>query len=142
MHDHLPGAARHWSVREPSAEERALLARFIDAHERCDAAETLAIASEDIRITMPPYPHRFEGIPGMTELLGARVRRRARRRLATRADDGEPAARRRELPAPNRRHRVPAVQARRAAHRRRQGRRDHDVRGSQIDAFDLPPLLA
>ena len=30
--------------------------QFIDAHERCDAAAAIAIAAQDIRITMPPYP--------------------------------------------------------------------------------------
>ena len=100
------------------------------------------IASEDIRITMPPYPHRFEGIPGSTELLGARVRRRARQatggwcrqrptgcppRRATCAAPGDTEFR--------------AVQARRAAHRRRQGRRDHDVRG-QSDRRVRPAAAA
>ena len=70
MQEHLPARRADWSaLRQPSAEERALLAQFIDAHERCDAAAALSIASQDIRITMPPYPHRYEGIPGITELL-------------------------------------------------------------------------
>ena len=34
---------------------------FIDAHERCDAALAIAIAAQDLRITMPPYPHLFDG---------------------------------------------------------------------------------
>ena len=42
--------------REPTAEERDLLARFIDAHERCDAEAAIAIAAEEIRVTMPPAP--------------------------------------------------------------------------------------
>src|SRR5947209_18416652 len=36
MKEHLPARRAEWSAREPSAEERALLARCIDAHERCD----------------------------------------------------------------------------------------------------------
>ena len=53
----------------PSPEERELLARFIDAHERCDAAAAVAVASQDIRITMPPYPYRFDGLEAMMPLL-------------------------------------------------------------------------
>ncbi len=56
-------------VAEPSPYERELLARFIDAHERGDAAASLAIAREDIRITMPPFPGFYEGHDGMRGLL-------------------------------------------------------------------------
>jgi RNA polymerase sigma-70 factor (ECF subfamily) len=69
MRSHLPQRRAQWSVRPPSAEERALLDRFIDAHERCDAAAAVAIAAQDIRITMPPAPLRFEGIEAITPLL-------------------------------------------------------------------------
>jgi RNA polymerase sigma-70 factor (ECF subfamily) len=62
MQEHLPSHRLDWSVSEPSADERALLARFIDAHERCDASAAMAIASEDLRITMPPQPYCFDGI--------------------------------------------------------------------------------
>ncbi len=61
MQEHLPSHRLEWSAVEPSAEERALLDQFIDAHERCDAAAAVAIASQDLRITMPPYPVCFEG---------------------------------------------------------------------------------
>ena len=141
MQEHLPARRSEWTVREPSADERALLARFIDAHERCDAAAALAIASEDIRITMPPYPHRFEGIPGMTELLDRAfgVEREGDWRLV-----------------PTTANRLPAA----VSYLRRTG--DSEFRifkldvlrivdgniaeittfgGTQIDAFDLPPVL-
>jgi RNA polymerase sigma-70 factor (TIGR02960 family) len=61
MQEHLPPRRAEWTTREPTAEERALLERFIDAHERCDAAAAVAIAAPDIRITMPPYPYLFDG---------------------------------------------------------------------------------
>ena len=54
---------------EPSAEERGLLERFIDAHERCDAAAAVAIASEDIRISMPPDMLLFDGLGSVRQLL-------------------------------------------------------------------------
>ena len=69
MQEHLPARRSEWSAGEPSAEERALLARFIDAHERCDAAAAVAIAAQDIRITMPPNPFCFEGLDAITPLL-------------------------------------------------------------------------
>jgi RNA polymerase sigma-70 factor (ECF subfamily) len=69
MQEHLPARRSEWSAREPSAEERALLDRFIDAHERCDAAGAVAISAEDIRVTMPPNPFFFEGLDTIAPLL-------------------------------------------------------------------------
>src|SRR6266576_2415898 len=62
MGEHLPAKRSEWSVGEPSDEERALLARFIDAHERYDAAAAIAIAAKDLRVTMPPYPWLYDGL--------------------------------------------------------------------------------
>jgi RNA polymerase sigma-70 factor (TIGR02960 family) len=69
MQEHLPARRAEWAVREPSAEERALLDRFIDAHERCDAVAAVAISAQDLRITMPPYPYFFQGIAEIGPLL-------------------------------------------------------------------------
>jgi RNA polymerase sigma-70 factor (TIGR02960 family) len=62
MQEHLPARRAEWSAGEPSDEARALLERFIDAHERGDAAAIVAIAAQDIRITMPPSSLCFEGL--------------------------------------------------------------------------------
>ena len=62
MQQHLPARRSEWTAPELSDEERSLLDRFIDAHERCDASAAIAIAAEDIRITMPPAPFCFEGV--------------------------------------------------------------------------------
>jgi RNA polymerase sigma-70 factor (TIGR02960 family) len=59
---HLPQRRSAWATGAPSAIEQELLEQFIDAHERCDSAAAIAIASQDLRITMPPNPHRFEGL--------------------------------------------------------------------------------
>ena len=59
---HLPRRRAEWSTPRVTAEEQALLGRFIDAHERCDAAAAVAIASEDLRITMPPDGLSFQGL--------------------------------------------------------------------------------
>ena len=69
MQEHLPARRSEWSAGEPSAEERALLEQFIDAHERGDAALAISIASQDLRITMPPAAYLFEGIDTIAPLL-------------------------------------------------------------------------
>jgi RNA polymerase sigma-70 factor (TIGR02960 family) len=53
----------------PTEQEQALLERFIDVHERADAAGAIALAAEDIRITMPPHPMAFDGIEAMRPLV-------------------------------------------------------------------------
>jgi RNA polymerase sigma-70 factor (ECF subfamily) len=69
MQQHLPARRAEWSAGERSAEERALLERFIDAHERGDAEAAVSIAAQDIRITMPPYPYSFEGLEAVATLM-------------------------------------------------------------------------
>jgi RNA polymerase sigma-70 factor (TIGR02960 family) len=69
MQEHLPARRTDWPAAAPTAEERALLERFIDAHERCDAVAALAIAAPDLRITMPPDLMRFDGIDAIRPLL-------------------------------------------------------------------------
>jgi RNA polymerase sigma-70 factor (ECF subfamily) len=69
MQNHLPSHRSDWLAREPSRNERELLEKFIDAHERCDAAAAAAIASTDIRVTMPPAPYLYDGIAKLGELL-------------------------------------------------------------------------
>ena len=69
MQAHLPARRAEWSAGEPTDDERALLAGFIDAHERGDAAAAVAIAARDLRITMPPYPYVYDGIEVIGPLL-------------------------------------------------------------------------
>jgi RNA polymerase sigma-70 factor (TIGR02960 family) len=59
-----------WSTpTDLSDEERDVLARFIDAHERLDVDAALALAGTDITITMPPAPMVFRGRAGLAPLL-------------------------------------------------------------------------
>ena len=69
LRDHLPQRRSDWTRHETSAEERAMLDRFIDVHQRCDAVAALALAAQDIRITMPPYPMLFEGLTAIAPLM-------------------------------------------------------------------------
>src|SRR5687768_4445679 len=66
---HLPARRSEWSAGEPTEAERELLASFIEAHERGDAALAVSIAAQDLRITMPPAPLLFEGLDVIGPLL-------------------------------------------------------------------------
>ena len=54
---------------ELTDEERGLLERYVDAHQRADAQAALAIARDDIRVTMPPHPWLYEGIDQVRPLM-------------------------------------------------------------------------
>ncbi|TMD87556.1 MAG: sigma-70 family RNA polymerase sigma factor [Chloroflexi bacterium] len=86
MKEHLPAERSEWSAAERSAKERELLARFIDAHERCDAAAAIAISAPDLRITMPPFPYLYEGIDSIAPLLDRALREGEWRLAATQAN--------------------------------------------------------
>jgi RNA polymerase sigma-70 factor (TIGR02960 family) len=69
MREHLPQRRLDWTAAEPSAEERAVLERFIDSHNRADVAAAVDLMRHDIRITMPPYPMCFDGRDAIAPLL-------------------------------------------------------------------------
>ena len=86
MQEHLPPRRSEWTAGEPTAEERALLEQFIDAHQRGDAALAVSIASQDLRITMPPAPYLFEGLDTIAPLLRNALREGEWRLLPTLAN--------------------------------------------------------
>ena len=62
LREHLPERRTEWApAQDPTAAEQALLAKYMDAFERADAAALAALMHEDVRITMPPYPFWFLG---------------------------------------------------------------------------------
>jgi RNA polymerase sigma-70 factor (ECF subfamily) len=69
MQEHLPQRRADGRTEATSEEERSLLERFIDAHERGDAEAAVAIAAPTLRITMPPDQLRFDGIASIGPLL-------------------------------------------------------------------------
>ena len=91
---HLPARRSEWA-RRPGAgdDERALLARYIDAMERADVAGLTALLAEDARMTMPPYATWFDGRDAVAAFHAASVfgGGRAFRHIATRANR-QPAA--------------------------------------------------
>jgi RNA polymerase sigma-70 factor (ECF subfamily) len=50
-------------------DERALLMRFIAAHESGNVEDAVSLMREDIRVTMPPRPYLYEGIAAVSELF-------------------------------------------------------------------------
>jgi RNA polymerase sigma-70 factor (ECF subfamily) len=86
MQDHLPAHRAEWPAIEPTDDERRLLERFIDAHERGDAAEAVAISAHDLRITMPPALMSFEGIESIGPLIERALRDGEWRLVPTRAN--------------------------------------------------------
>jgi RNA polymerase sigma-70 factor (ECF subfamily) len=67
------------SVTRPSAQERDLLRRYMDAHARADAAAIVELLGDDVRFSMPPWAMRYDGRDEVAaffhELLGPGHRR-------------------------------------------------------------------
>jgi RNA polymerase sigma-70 factor, ECF subfamily len=62
LKQHRPDEPSGWTPAvEPSAEERELLQRYMDAHARADSDAVVALMREDVRFTMPPQPTLYEG---------------------------------------------------------------------------------
>ena len=58
----LPGERAEWARSPaPTPEERELLRRYIDAHERTDVDALAALLREDARLVMPPHPVWYDG---------------------------------------------------------------------------------
>jgi RNA polymerase sigma-70 factor (TIGR02960 family) len=92
LRQRLPARPSEWSGPEPSDQERALLAGFIDAHERADAAAAAALAREDIRITMPPHPWCYDGLAAIAPLLEQGLSEPGQWRLLPTRANRQPAA--------------------------------------------------
>jgi RNA polymerase sigma-70 factor (TIGR02960 family) len=89
---HLPTRQREaWTIPPTTTTERALLDRYIAAHETGDLAATLDLIADDIRITMPPAPYLFEGRADV-ETLVKRADRTGTWRLLPVAANRQPAA--------------------------------------------------
>lgn len=69
LREQLPQRASEWSAPQPTEQERELLLKFIDSHERGDARAAVAIMREDIRVTMPPHPWCYDGVAEIGPLL-------------------------------------------------------------------------
>lgn len=62
LRDRLGERRTDWArSSEPNEEERELLRRYVDAHERADADALAELLREDARLTMPPHPAWYAG---------------------------------------------------------------------------------
>jgi RNA polymerase sigma-70 factor, ECF subfamily len=66
----LPAHRLEWTTAQaPTDEERAVLRRFMDAHDRADVVAFSALLAEDARQAMPPNPLRYEGREALVTLF-------------------------------------------------------------------------
>ncbi|MGH2987542.1 MAG: RNA polymerase subunit sigma-70 [Solirubrobacterales bacterium] len=62
LRDHLGERRTDWAAAsQPSEEERELLRRYVEAHERADADALAELLRKDARLTMPPHPTWYDG---------------------------------------------------------------------------------
>ena len=70
LKERLPRRRLEWAAgADPSEEERALLQRYVDAHERADIAGLAALLRDDALLTMPPQPLWYRGRDAIASLL-------------------------------------------------------------------------
>jgi RNA polymerase sigma-70 factor (ECF subfamily) len=128
LRDRLGERRTKWArPAEPSEEERKLLRRYVDAHERADADALAELLRDDARLTMPPHPTWYAG----REAIRIAARQGfdpdfGQLRTLVTAANRQPAAA--PLPETAGRIAVPAARARRASGRRPTRRGDHLVR--------------
>ena len=61
LREQLPAQRLDWASHNPTLEERSLLQRYMDAHERGDASILADVLREDVLVSMPPLPIWFAG---------------------------------------------------------------------------------
>ena len=70
MKTKLPARRVEWTAtKTPTDEERAVLRRFMDAHDRADVGAFSALLAEDARQAMPPNSLRYEGRDALVRLF-------------------------------------------------------------------------
>ncbi|MFG1927041.1 sigma-70 family RNA polymerase sigma factor [Cryptosporangium sp. NPDC048952] len=72
LRENLPERRSDWrAAGEPTAEERQLLNRYLDAVQRADLDAVAALLAEDVRTTMPPWPMWFQGRENVRRALAS-----------------------------------------------------------------------
>lgn len=67
---HLPTDRPGRDGAAATVDERAAVARYVDASEQGDMSALATLLREDVRHTMPPHPHWFEGREAVLEMWG------------------------------------------------------------------------
>lgn len=71
LKQYLPQRREDWAPSaEPSAGERALVRRYVEAHQRADLGALAGMLAEDVRMTMPPHPAWLIGRSALLTLSG------------------------------------------------------------------------
>jgi RNA polymerase sigma-70 factor (ECF subfamily) len=66
LRERLPERRRDWApATEPTAEERAVVRRYMDAMERADLAAVADLLAADVRFAMPPWTLWMAGRPAL-----------------------------------------------------------------------------
>jgi RNA polymerase sigma-70 factor, ECF subfamily len=70
MKERLPAARLDWaSAGEAERAERSLLQTYMEAWERHDESQLVALLRDDVRMTMPPHPTWYEGREAVAAFL-------------------------------------------------------------------------
>jgi RNA polymerase sigma-70 factor (ECF subfamily) len=92
LREHLPQRRLEWrSPADAGVEERALLRRYLDAHERGDVEELAKLLRDDVRVSFPPLPLWVRGRQAFLTGIREYAAPGEYRFLATRANQ-QPAA--------------------------------------------------
>lgn len=59
--DRLPRHREHWTQGEATADEQAVLRRYVEAHRRGDRQALADVLAEELRVEFPPLPLLVEG---------------------------------------------------------------------------------
>jgi RNA polymerase sigma-70 factor (ECF subfamily) len=74
MQDRLPAARHEWATAaDAQLAERSLLETYMNAWERRDPSQLVALLREDVRMAMPPHPTWYEGRDAVMEFLAERA---------------------------------------------------------------------
>jgi RNA polymerase sigma-70 factor, ECF subfamily len=73
MQERLPAARLEWTAADAQEAERSLLETYLNAWERRDPSQLVALLREDVRMAMPPHPTWYEGRDAVVAFLAERA---------------------------------------------------------------------
>jgi RNA polymerase sigma-70 factor (ECF subfamily) len=92
LRERWPGGRLEWSpAGDPDPAQRALLARYIDAHERADPEALIALLREDVRLTIEPGVGEWTGKAAVAGALRRDMNSLGRWRMLPTAANRQPA---------------------------------------------------
>jgi RNA polymerase sigma-70 factor (ECF subfamily) len=73
MQERLPAARLEWTAADAQEAERSLLETYLNAWERRDPSQLVALLREDVRMAMPPHPTWYDGRDAVVAFLAERA---------------------------------------------------------------------